>query len=69
MSIGPWNWKPREVERAIKVARKAGLTVTGITISTAGDITIATCPPTASGSNDQSANPWDSHAANEKRPA
>jgi hypothetical protein len=69
MSIGPWNWKPREVARAIEVVRKAGLTVTGVTISNAGDITVATCPPTASDGNDQSANPWDSHAAYEKRPA
>jgi hypothetical protein len=67
MSVGPWNWKPREVERAIKVVRKAGLTVTGVTINNAGDITVATSPPMP-GANDQSANPWDSHAANEKRP-
>lgn len=69
MSIGPWNWKPREVARAIEVVRKAGLTVSGVTISNTGDITVATSPPNAAGLNDQSANPWDSHAANEKRPA
>jgi hypothetical protein len=63
MSIGPWNWKPREVARAIQVVRKAGLTVTGVTISNGGDITVATSPPT-NGANDQSANPWDSHAEN-----
>jgi hypothetical protein len=68
MSTKPWNWKPREVSRAIAVARKAGLVVTGITICN-GEIRIATgASSTAGNDSDRTANPWDTdHAANEKR--
>lgn len=67
MSIAKWAWKPRDVERAINVVRKTGLAVTGITISTKGDITVAT-GTLVDGSNSDSPNPWDTDdAANEKR--
>jgi hypothetical protein len=68
ISVGKWNWKPREVSRAIDVIRKAGLAVTGVTISKEGAITVTTgASGTASG---QSANPWDTHhAANQERPS
>lgn len=67
MSIAKWAWKPRDVERAINVVRKAGLAVTGITISTKGDITVATGTP-LDGDNNKSPNPWDTDdAANERR--
>jgi hypothetical protein len=66
MSIAKWPWKPRDVERAIKVVRKAGLSVTGVTISTKGDITVATGTP-LDGDNSESPNPWDTdHAADKK---
>lgn len=42
MSVGKWGWTPREVVRAIEVARKTGLSVTGLTISRSGGITLNT---------------------------
>jgi hypothetical protein len=42
---GRWGWKPREVERAIEVVRKAGFAIIGVKITAAGDIDIATGPP------------------------
>ena len=36
MPVRKWGWKPREVERAIEVVRKTGLTVTGVTIKRQG---------------------------------
>jgi hypothetical protein len=69
MSIAKWSWKPRDVARAIEVVRKTGLAITAVTISTKGDITVATGTSTDDG-NTESPNPWDTkHAANEKRPA
>ena len=41
---GRWGWKPREVERAIEVVRKAGFAIIGVKITAAGDIDIATGP-------------------------
>jgi hypothetical protein len=57
MSTGKWkwNWKPREVARAISIVREAGLPVTAVTISTKGDITVATGAQ-ADGGN--APNPW-----------
>jgi hypothetical protein len=61
MSSGTWNWKPREVERAIQTVRKAtGLAITAVTISNKGDITVATGAPQDDGGN--APNPWDSPA-------
>jgi hypothetical protein len=42
MPVRRWGWSPREVERAIEVVRKTGLAITAVTISTKGDITVAT---------------------------
>jgi hypothetical protein len=42
MSISKWAWKPRDVERALAVAERSGLRVTGYTISKTGDITVMT---------------------------
>ena len=69
MPVRKWGWSPREVTRAIEVVRKTGLAVTGVTISTKGDVTVAT-GTLVDGSNSNSPNPWDTDdAANEKRPA
>jgi hypothetical protein len=55
VSTGKWKYKPLELTRAIEIVRKAGLAVTGITISNKGDITVATGKP-ADGGN--APNPW-----------
>jgi hypothetical protein len=56
MSTGKWKYKPLELTRAIEIVRKAGLAVTGVTISNKGDITVATGKPADDGN---SPNPWD----------
>jgi hypothetical protein len=42
MSAGKWKLKPRDIARAINAVRKAGLPVGAVTISHAGDISVAT---------------------------
>jgi hypothetical protein len=63
MSTGKWGWKPREVERALEVARKHGLVVRSFTISKAGDITVLTAPAATANEDSESPNPWDDHHA------
>jgi hypothetical protein len=71
MSTKPWPWKPRDISRALGVARKNGLDVTGYAIGADGTITVMTGTSAASTSDgNQSPNPWDtSHAADQKRTA
>jgi hypothetical protein len=70
MSAGRSNFTPRDLERAINVARKAGLPVTGYTVSKTGDITVMTnASGVAPEGNERSPNPWDNHAADQKRPS
>jgi hypothetical protein len=59
VSTGKWKYKPLELTRAIEIVRKAGLAVTGVTISNKGDITVATGAPA---DDSQSPNPWDTPA-------
>jgi hypothetical protein len=70
MSISNWAWKPRDVARAIKVARKNGLNVVGYAIGKDGTITVMTGTSAGSTAGDsQTPNPWDTHAADKKRSA
>ena len=61
MSTGKWKYKPLELTRAIEIVRKAGLAVTGITISIKGDITVATGTPQDGVGN--APNPWEQTVA------
>ena len=68
MSIAKWKWKPRDVERALGVARRQGFAVTGYTIGAKGDITVTVATGTPLDGN-ETPNPWDcDHAADAKRP-
>jgi hypothetical protein len=66
-----WNWKPAQVARAIAIAKRAGLNVTGYTITSTGDIKIETGKIMSEAvDTSQSPNPWDTHhAADQERPA
>jgi hypothetical protein len=57
VSTGKWKYKPLELTRAIEIVRKAGLAVTGVTISSKGDITVATGAPHDGVGT--APNPWD----------
>jgi hypothetical protein len=60
VSTGKWNLRPRELARVVDTVRKAGLAVTGVTISNKGDITVATGGQ-ADGGNAPS--PWEQTVA------
>jgi hypothetical protein len=51
MSTKPWPWKPRDISRALGVARKNGLDVTGYAIGADGTITVMTGTSAASTSD------------------
>jgi hypothetical protein len=56
MARAHWKFRPREVDRAIKTARRNKLQVTGFTIAADGAISISTAP----NENDATtANEWD----------
>jgi len=46
MSKGNWAFRPKNITRAVKAVRDAGLTVSGVRISPQGEIDIETGGPT-----------------------
>jgi hypothetical protein len=55
---GPQTFKQRDVERAIKAARKAGIEIASVKIKPSGEIEIISAPR---GDDDNGGdNPWDS---------
>jgi hypothetical protein len=60
MSTNKWGWKAGTVSRALAVAQRAGLPVTGYVIAKDGTITVMTGRP-ADGGN--APNPWEQTVA------
>jgi hypothetical protein len=57
MSTNKWGWKAGTVARALAVAQRAGLPVTGYTIAKDGTITVLTGRP-APADDSTAPNPW-----------
>jgi len=59
MSRGPWAFKPRDIARAVKGARAAGLNVTGVRVGKDGAIEVVTGNSDVQDSKDHGGNEWD----------